>query len=279
MILLTPPEEAKSERALQLLAVLQLSENDDAAKPEIYIEPVDLKSPESIKSFVAQWEKASVRRGALNEEIGRVPIAGIIFFPPVSSTPDLNLLLIKTILPNLQTTVTSLPPDPMLQATAPAQQIRIIQVVDSPFYAAAAKFPPSTSSSAIWRRKAASTLDNVILFKEAHHRLVKPDDKILFLSVSPGLTRSSLFEFLRADTQDPIFGRSSAWLFKQLFMLLNLLWIIALSPLVWLLGKSHLEGAKGIEWLMVAPMKGVRDGQAVKGVQGGSLFRDGNDAG
>ena len=245
------------------------------------MESLDLQSKSAVEAFAKTWEeKGAIRRGALNEEIGRTAIAGFISFPSTIQTePDYTLHLFKTLLPSFIKTATAKIPDPLLSALSTEAQIRLIRVVDSPLYAGASARSLLTTStlnektpamSAMWTKARASLYD-MVLWREAHARLITRqamDARICCLTVSTGLTTRNLFDLLSPSTSASVivavFSCSPA---------------PSLTPLIWFVGKSNTEAVRDVEWALLASAAATSKALPVVGIVGGGTYRQGKEVG
>ncbi|GAA6023776.1 hypothetical protein JCM10207_001190 [Rhodosporidiobolus poonsookiae] len=197
-----------------------------------------------------------------------------------------RLALVQLLLPALLRT-----------ASTSSSPVRIVSVV-SPFYGAAG--PAGAFAAAEegkdgrrrrekpWVEMGRTALASVVLWRELQRRVssastsssssspapsgaAAPSAPLLFLSVTPGLTRSTLASLFRASPSHP----------------LGLAVFVLLFPLVWLFGKSPEEASQGVIGACVGEVERERGGEekakrkeAGKGmmrVRGGALYREGKE--
>jgi hypothetical protein len=247
VIVLVAPDCAKSPRVLQLFALLK--ENGPVKHAQLYLEEVDLRDSKSVEAFAGAWAKrGAAKKGLMGEDIGSVQVAGIVFMPDEQVTIKHKLEFVKKLAPSLLQT-SSAPADPLLPAST---QSRVINLVASPFYAAASATNSLQADRqlSIFQQNATQALKDVLLWHKASQELKLPSEKISLVSLSAGVTRSALM-----STFDLI----------QIALLRKLL-ISCCMPVIWAMGKSNSEAAASVEWLLVKP-----------NVQAGAFYREGRE--
>jgi len=264
-------ENPSDSREQQLLRLVQ----DETSNAYLYMERWDPERPED---FAKEWEtKGSKRAGALGEAIGRKMIYAVIRFPSNETEARSTLALFHA----LEASLTPRSPDtPDGLMPGGIGEVRLITVVPSPLYAAAAASPNAPVVPAIdkltWRDEARLSLNLIHQTAVSQDRFDSkflPDsrtNRLVNLCVSTGLTRQAIFSHMKTGGPN---GSVFFWLKVVLFILL--------SPLVWFFGQSEGRAAQGIEWSLLAPLDiGQSDHGPnllnVKGVRPGSFYRDGH---
>ena len=244
------PTDPQVQNLLHLVQLGLENENE-----RIYAEPVDCSgSPSSLASihaFCQTWIK-NRKKSPIGDDLGIEKIDTIILTDDESiakdgfGSPDgreryhnaclrAKVALVEGLLPVISESGT-----------------RVINLV-SPFYAASPPLPMPASQASLslrwysyqpWTFASAPTLGSIAVFKH----LTQPPNDITCLSISPGVTRTWLFDILTA----------SGGLFTYTLAIL-------LSPLIWACGKSMAEAVTEVERAIHLDLKQLKqkDKQAV----------------
>ena len=244
-------------RDQQLLHLARLASGND----QLYIERVI--APET---FAADWERIGARRrGPIGEALGRQTVDSLIVVLREGIGHDEATrawALIEALESSLSTPAprTSDGIDP----GAGAGLVRVLTVVPSPFYAAAAR-----RSDARPTDDASLSLHFAAMSQAAQRRFdrlraAKPTlNRLIYLAAAPGLTRSALTRFLAPRPKRWLDLRWPRWL--------------VVMPGAWLCGQDSSRAARGIDWTLRAPLQLIKDGALVQGIRPGALYRDGKE--
>lgn len=307
VIVLTPDPESPS--TIQLLLLLRSSTSNE----RLYAEQCDLNSIQSIRNFVESWKK-DAREGMVKDLEARID--GIVFCDEAAEARWQDRA--KRVLTGRHTLVELLMPVLLRSAATSTSPIRIINTLDSAFYAAVTPdaFDPvalvaeqqSTESgtpTATSRHLSPIVQDgrlavaSVLLWREFGARLssksrinasagvstgcdarVAATSPLLALSVSPGILRRSLRSLLPFPAGRTAHSRLPA----PIYVLLSLLVSLVTWPATWVFGKSADEGAQVVLGALKGEMERGDDGtgRIVKGREGervGAGTPDGEEGG
>ncbi|BGP35001.1 hypothetical protein JCM10296v2_006825 [Rhodotorula toruloides] len=298
VIVLTP--DPSSPATTQLLLLLRSSTSNE----RLYAEECDLGSPTSIKRFVEGWKK-DAREGMVKDLEARID--GIVFCDEAGETQWREKA--KRVLMSRHMLVQLLMPVLLRSAATSTSPIRIVNTLDSPFYAAVTPDTfepvPLVTEQAVEKADAPAeksrqlssvvqggrlALASVLLWRELQARLSTSEPKsltglsasgdarvatsspILAFSVSPGIIRSSLRSLLPFASRQSPHSRVP----PSIYASLGLLFSLFTYPLVWIFGKSADEGAQVVLGAIMGEVE--RSGSAervVKGPSGERVDADG----
>ncbi|BGP27296.1 hypothetical protein JCM10295v2_006260 [Rhodotorula toruloides] len=303
VIVLTP--DPASPSTIQLLLLLRSSTSNE----RLYAEECDLSSPGSIKRFVEGWKK-DAREGMVKDLEARID--GIVFCDEGGKTGSRDKA--RRLLTGRHIIVQLLMPVLLRSAATSTSPIRIVNTLDSAFYAAVTPntFHPvslvteqtveQVSAAGKGRQLSSSVvqdgqvaLASVLLWREFQARIssnpepnsftgppatsdarVPIASPILALSVSPGLLRSSLRSLFPFALRPPPHSRLPARLYTLLILAISLL----TYPLVWIFGKSADEGAQVVLGAIMCDMERVGSSErVVKGPDGEKVGTEGLEGG
>ncbi|PRQ72315.1 hypothetical protein AAT19DRAFT_9654 [Rhodotorula toruloides] len=296
--------DPSSPSTIQLLLLLRSSTSNE----RLYAEECDLASAASIKRFVQGWKK-DAREGMVKDLEARID--GIVFCDEAGETRWQEKA--RKLLTGRHMLVQLLMPVLLRSAATSTSPIRIVNTLDSPFYAAVTPdtFDPASfvaeqsaekaDAPVVQARQLSSivqggriALASVLLWREFQARLstsaskpstglpatgdarVATSSPILAFSVSPGVLRSSLRSLLPFSSRHSPHSRLPSSLHALLSLLISLL----TYPLVWIFGKSADEGAQVVLGAIIGEVERVGGGgRVVKGPSGERVDADGLEGG
>ncbi|CDR35513.1 hypothetical protein NBRC10512_006432 [Rhodotorula toruloides] len=291
VIVLTP--DPSSPSTIQLLLLLRSSTSNE----RLYAEECDLDSPASIKRFVEGWKK-DAREGMVKDLEARID--GIVFCDEGGTMEWREKA--GRVLTGRHMLVQLLMPVLLRSAATSTSPIRIVNTLDSPFYAAVTPDtfdPPSlVADQAVEKAEASAeasrqlssivqggrvALASVLLWREFQARLSTSEPKpstnpsassdarvpstspILAFSVSPGVLRSSLRSLLPLSTRQSPHSRLPSSIYAFLSLLISLL----AYPFTWIFGKRADEGAQVVLGAIMGDVeRNSVGGRVVKGPDG-----------